>query len=244
MNKTVLITGSSRGIGAACAERFAEAGCNVMVHYHQNEEAAKAICQSIRSKGGTVSMFSADIADCKQAEALVHKTEELFGGVDIAVNNAGIAMMKMFCDTTPEDWDRIFAVNMSGTANVTRAVLPYMVHQKAGHIINISSIWGITGASCEVAYSASKAAIIGFTKALAKELGPSGIFVNCVAPGVIETDMNAALDEETKDALADETPLGKIGQPKDIAETVFYLASDNNRFITGQVISPNGGIVI
>ncbi len=244
MNKTVLITGSSRGIGAACARRFAIAGYNVMVHYHQNETAAQSVCESILANGGTASLFGADIADYKQAEALVHKTEEVFGGVDILVNNAGIAMMKMFCDTTPEDWDRIFSVNVSGAANVTRAVLPYMVHQKNGHIINLSSIWGITGASCEVAYSASKAAIIGFTKALAKELGPSGIFVNCVAPGVVETEMNAALDEETKVALADETPLGIIGQPEDIAETVFYLASGNNRFITSQVISPNGGIVI
>ena len=243
MNKTVLITGSSRGIGAACARRFAITGYNVMVHYHQNETAAQSVCESILTNGGTASLFGADIADYKQAEALVHKTEEVFGGVDILVNNAGIAMMKMFCDTTPEDWDRIFSVNVSGAANVTRAVLPYMVHQKNGHIINLSSIWGITGASCEVAYSASKAAIIGFTKALAKELGPSGIFVNCVAPGVVETEMNAALDEETKLALADETPLGIIGQPEDIAETVFYLANSNH-FITGQVISPNGGIVI
>ncbi|MBQ4517881.1 MAG: 3-oxoacyl-ACP reductase FabG [Clostridia bacterium] len=243
MNKTVLITGSSRGIGAACARRFAIAGYNVMVHYHQNETAAQSVCENILANGGTASLFGADIADYKQAETLVHKTEEFFGGVDILVNNAGIAMMKMFCDTTPEDWDRIFSVNVSGAANVTRAVLPYMVHQKNGHIINLSSIWGITGASCEVAYSASKAAIIGFTKALAKELGPSGIFVNCVAPGVVETEMNAALDEETKVALADETPLGIIGQPEDIAETVFYLANSNH-FITGQVISPNGGIVI
>lgn len=244
MNKTVLITGASRGIGAACAKQFAAAGCKVMVHYHQNEEAAQAVCRHILSQGGTASTFSADIADHHQAEALVHKTEELFGGVDILVNNAGIAMVKMFCDTTSEDWDRMLAVNMIGTVNVTRAVLPYMVHEKAGHIINLSSIWGIIGASCEVAYSTSKAAIIGFTKALAKELGPSGILVNCVAPGVIETDMNAALDEETKAALKEETPLGKIGQPEDIAETIFYLAGETNHFITGQVISPNGGIVI
>ncbi len=244
MNKTVLITGSSRGIGAACARRFATSGYQVMVHYHQNEAFAQATCQSILESGGKAAIFGADIADNKQAEALVHKTEELFGGIDVLVNNAGIAMMKMFCDTSPEDWDRIFSVNMTGTANVTRAALPHMVHKKSGHIINISSIWGITGASCEVAYSASKGAIIGFTKALAKELGPSGILVNCVAPGVIETDMNANLDEETKTALIEETPLGIIGRPEDIAETVFYLAGDINHFITGQVISPNGGIVI
>ncbi len=244
MSKTVLITGASRGIGAACALRFAAEGYQVMVHYHQNENAAQKICQAILSGGGKAAIFGADIADDSQAQALVRKTEALFGGADVVINNAGIALCKMFCDTTADDWNRIFSVNMAGMANVTRAALPYMVHNKNGHIINLSSIWGITGASCEVAYSASKAAVIGFTKALAKELGPSGILVNCVAPGVIDTDMNRHLDQETKEALTEETPLGKIGKPEDIAETIWYLASEKNQFMTGQIISPNGGLVI
>lgn len=244
MPQTVLITGASRGIGAACACRFATAGYNVMIHYHQNKTAAQAVLQKIQKSGGHAAIFAADLADAKQAEALVSATEELFGGADAVVNNAGIALFKMFCDTTGEDWNRIFSVNLAGAVNVTRAALPYMIHQKKGRIVNLSSIWGITGASCEVAYSASKAAVIGFTKALAKELGPSGILVNCVAPGVIDTDMNAALDAEAIKALKEETPLEKIGRPEDIAETVFFLAGEANQFITGQVISPNGGIVI
>lgn len=244
MPQTVLITGASRGIGAACACRFAAAGYNVMIHYHQNKTAAQAVLQKIQKSGGHAAIFAADLADAKQAEALVSATEELFGGADAVVNNAGIALFKMFCDTTGEDWNRIFSVNLAGAVKVTRAALPYMIHQKKGRIVNLSSIWGITGASCEVAYSASKAAVIGFTKALAKELGPSGILVNCVAPGVIDTDMNAALDAEAIKALKEETPLEKIGRPEDIAETVFFLAGEANQFITGQVISPNGGIVI
>ncbi|MBR5235853.1 MAG: 3-oxoacyl-ACP reductase FabG [Clostridia bacterium] len=242
--KTVLITGASRGIGAACAKRFAREGYAVMVHYHQNKEAAQKVCGDIMATGGCADIVCANIADSLQAETMVHKTQERFGGIDVLINNAGIAMPKMFCDTTPADWEQIFAVNMFGMAHVTRAALPHMVHQKHGKIVNISSVWGIAGASCEVAYSASKAAVIGYTKALAKELGPSGIFVNCVAPGVIDTDMNAALDTETIEALKEETLLGKIGTPEDVAEVVFSLAADSNQFITGQVISPNGGFLI
>ncbi|MBE7048590.1 MAG: SDR family oxidoreductase [Ruminococcaceae bacterium] len=242
--KTVLITGASGGIGAACAKAFSEAGMAVMVHYHQNKVAAEAVYNQIVNTGGHASIAKADIADPMQAEQLVHITEQNLGGVDILINNAGIALSKMFCDTTPAEWERIFAVNMGGMAHVTRAVLPYMVRQKSGHIINLSSIWGMTGGSCEVAYSASKSAVIGFTKALAKELGPSNILVNCVAPGVIDTEMNAHLDEESIMLLKDETPLGKIGTPMDIAKLIVYLTSSQNQFITGQVVSPNGGLVI
>lgn len=244
MNQTALITGSSRGIGAACAERFAAAGYRVMIHYHNKQAEAEAICRHIAEEGGCAACFGADVADPTQAYALVQAAESRFGSVDVLVNNAGVALYKMFCDTTPADWNRVFSVNMNGMAYVTQAVLPGMVHKKAGKIVNLSSIWGISGGSCEVAYSASKAAVIGFTKALAKELGPSGIFVNCVAPGVVETDMNINLDEETRAALIEETPLEKIAAPAEIAETIFYLASPQNTFITGQVISPNGGLVI
>ena len=242
--KTALITGASQGIGAACARRFASAGYAVMIQYHTHEKEAEMLCREIRSAGGKAAIFGADISSKEQAEALVHKTLQDFGGIDVLVNNAGIALNKMFCDTTDEDWIRILSVNLMGSIYLARAVLPCMVHKKQGHIVNVSSIWGMVGASCEVAYSASKAAIIGFTKALAKELGPSGILVNCVAPGVIDTPMNAALDEETLQALKEETPLMKLGTPEDVAEAVFFLANEQNRFITGQILSPGGGIVM
>lgn len=242
--KTVLITGASQGIGTACARRFAACGYNVMIQYRTHKEEAETLCQELTSKGGHAATFCADIADPGQAEALVHKTIEIFGDIDVLINNAGIALNKMFCDTTDEDWNRILSVNLLGAVYTSRAVLPAMVHKKEGHIVNLSSIWGMVGASCEVAYSASKAAIIGLTKALAKELGPSGILVNCVAPGVITTPMNACLDDETLAALKEETPLMKLGTPEDVAEAVYFLANENNRFITGQVLSPGGGIVM
>ncbi len=242
--KTVLITGASQGIGTACARKFAAFGYNVMIQYHTHKDEAEALSAEFCAAGCKAAVFCADISDPIQAEALVHKTLEIFGDIDVLVNNAGIAMNKMFCDTTDEDWNRILSVNLMGAVYTTRAVLPAMVHKKEGHIVNLSSIWGMVGASCEVAYSASKAAIIGFTKALAKELGPSGILVNCVAPGVITTPMNAALDDETLEALKEETPLMKLGTPEDVAEAVYFLSNEDNRFITGQVLSPGGGIIM
>ncbi len=242
--KTALITGASRGIGAACAKRFAAAGYAVMIHYHTAKDRAQALCEEILSQGGTASVLGADLSDPTQAQQLVHKTIETFGHIDVLVNNAGIAMYQMFCDTTKEDWNRMISTNLMSAVYVTQAVLPAMVQKKSGHIVNLSSIWGICGASCEVAYSTSKAAIIGLTKALAKELGPSGILVNCVAPGVIDTDMNATLDDESRAALLDETPLMTMGTPEDVADAVFYLGNLENRFTTGQILSPNGGFVI
>lgn len=241
--KTVLITGASRGIGASCAKRFAKAGFSVIVHYNKNEGMAQNICDEVIKKGGKAIALQADLANPAEIEELAKKATEWNGGVDVLVNNAGLAMYKMLCDTTTHDLDTLFAVNIRSMMLLSKALLPHMIHRKEGRIINLSSIWGITGASCEVAYSATKAAVIGFTKALAKELGPSGILVNCVAPGVIDTDMNAILDDETKAALCEETPLGRMGSPEEIAETVFYLASDASRYITGQVISPNGGMI-
>ena len=190
------------------------------------------------------SIICADVSQKSDVELMFSQIQNEFGGVDILVNNAGIAQAKLFTDITEEEWDKMFSVNVKGIFNCTKAALPYMIHKKSGKIINISSIWGITGASCEVHYSASKAAVIGLTKALAKELGPSGITVNCVAPGVVETDMCALLSPEDISALKDETPLGCIGTPDDIAKTVLFLASGGGDFLTGQVISPNGGMVI
>lgn len=242
--KTVLITGASGGIGGAVSLAFAKEGYRVALHYFRSGERCLKIYDTIREMGRSALMVSADVSDAEQVMTMFEKVNGTFGGVDVLVNNAGIAQQKLFTDITEPEWDRMFAVNMKGTANCCRAAVPYMVSQKRGKIINVSSIWGICGASCEVHYSAAKAAVIGFTKALAKELGPSGIQVNCVAPGVIKTGMIEELDEDTISALKAETPLGSIGQPEDVAECILYLASPKADFITGQVLSPNGGFVI
>ena len=215
--KVVLITGASRGIGAAAARRFAAGGCRVAVNYLHAKERAEALAAEI---GGWP--VRADVTDPAQ----VQNQQKLFG------------------DLTDADWRRIFAVNVDGTFHAIRAALPHFIHRKAGRILTVSSMWGQVGGSCEVAYSAAKAAVIGLTKALAKELGPSGITVNCVAPGVIDTEMNQALTPQDLAALAEETPLGRIGAPEEVAEALWYLASDAAGFVTGQVLSPNGGLVI
>lgn len=242
--KTVLITGASGGIGGAASLAFAKEGYRVALHYYRGMERCRQIYNRIIEMGKTAFMVNADVSDTEQVKAMFEQVNGALGGVDVLVNNAGIAQQKLFTDITDAEWDRMFAVNMKGTANCCRIALPYMVSQKRGKIINVSSVWGICGASCEVHYSAAKAAVIGFTKALAKELGPSGIQVNCVAPGVIKTGMIGELDEGTILVLKEETPLGKIGKPEDIAECILYLASGKADFITGQVISPNGGFVI
>ena len=244
LEKSVLITGASGGIGGAASLAFAKEGYRVALHYYRGMERCLNIYNAIQEMGRKVLMVSADISDAEQVKAMFKQVNAAFGGVDVLVNNAGIAQQKLFTDITEAEWDRMFGVNMKGTANCCRFAVPYMIGQKQGKIINVSSVWGICGASCEVHYSAAKAAVIGFTKALAKELGPSNIQVNCVAPGVIKTGMIGELDEEAIAALKEETPLGRIGMPEDIAESILYLASERSDFITGQVISPNGGIVI
>lgn len=244
MNGTVLITGASRGIGRACALAFASAGFCVAANYHAHDKEALSLRNEIRAMGAVCEIFRADVADRVQVDAMSQRINDAFGRVEVLVNNAGIAQQKLFSDITDEDWRRMFDVNVKGMFHCTQAALPAMISARRGSIVNISSIWGIAGASCEVHYSASKAAVIGFTKALAKEVGPSGVRVNCVAPGVVETDMIAALEEGAKKELEAETPLGRIGTPEDIAQTVLFLAGEGAKFITGQVISPNGGIII
>lgn len=244
MNRTVIITGASRGIGRETALHFAINGYNVALNYLSNEECARDTITHLKSTGCDAIAVRADVSNRRDVDEMVKTVCERYGSVDVLVNNAGIAQQKLFTDISEGEWDKMFDVNVKGTFNCCQAVLPYMIHKKKGKIVNVSSIWGICGASCEVHYSASKAAIIGMTKALAKEVGPSNIQVNCVAPGVIQTDMNSALDDDTIKALRDETPLGVIGMPSDVAQTVFFLASDASDFITGQVISPNGGFVI
>lgn len=242
--KTVIITGASRGIGKETALLFANNDYNVIINYNKSEKEALLLEKVIKSNGKNAMAIRADVSKMDEVKFMVEESLKQFKTIDVIINNAGISEQKLFCDISEDDWIRMFNINVTGMFNVCKCVLPMMIHKKMGKIINISSIWGIVGASCEVHYSASKAAIIGFTKALAKEVGPSNIQVNCVAPGVINTDMNANLDSQTINCLKEETPLGEIGNPIDIANTIYFLSSDKSNFITGQIISPNGGFVI
>ena len=242
MAKTVLITGGTRGIGAACAHKFYTAGYNIALVYASDDAAAqKFVSDKDMSR---VVLIKADVSDYAAMQSAADAITKKFGDIDVLVNNAGIACQKMMNDITEADWDRMFDVNVKGCFNCVKAVMDGMIHNKWGRIINISSMWGQVGASCEVHYSAAKAAVIGFTKALAKELAPSGITVNCVAPGVIDTDMNKILDSETIDALAEETPVGRIGSGDDVAEAVMFLAGEGSSFVTGQVLGVNGGMIV
>ncbi len=244
LKKTVLITGASRGIGKATAELFAKKGWNVLINYLKSEEAALALRHDLNLTMGTAEVFKADVSKRSQVEQLVAYGLERFGDIDVLVNNAGLSQTGLFGEITEQEWDAVLAVNLKGVFNCCQSVLPVMLRKKSGKIINVSSIWGMVGASCEVPYSAAKAGVIGLTKALAKELGPSNIQVNCVAPGIIETEMLKHLSPDELAELKNETPLQKIGQPKDVAGTIAFLASAESDFITGQVISPNGGFVI
>ncbi len=244
MTKTVLITGGSRGIGRASAQLFARQGWNVAVNYLQSQQAALDLVAGLTMEGCQVMACQADVASREQVTAMAQEVQERFGCIEVLINNAGIAQQKLFTDITPEDWDAMLDVNVKGIFNCCQAVVPGMISRKRGKIINLASIWGLTGASCEVHYSTAKAAVIGFTKALARELGPSHIQVNCVAPGIIDTDMNASLLEDDRCRLIEATPLMRLGTPQDIAYTLLFLASEQADFLTGQVLSPNGGFVI
>lgn len=238
--KTVIVTGGSRGIGRAIVEKFAKENYNVLLNYNKSEFAAIDIAKNYPN----VEIFKADVSNTKDVEAMINFAESKYGQIDILINNAGISCTGLLQDISLDEWNRLFEVNVTGTFLITREVLPRMISKKVGKIINISSVWGLVGASMEVAYSASKAAIIGFTKALAKEVGPSNITVNCIAPGIVMTDMVNNLSVEEFDQIREEIPLGRIGSTEDIANTAFYLASEDASYITGQVISPNGGWII
>lgn len=242
--KSVIVTGGSRGIGRAAALRFSREGYQVVLQYHQSMQAAAQLLEQIRREGGSAVMVCADVSVREDVERMVAACVENFGGVGVLVNNAGVAQSKLFTDITQKDWETMMAVNVGGVFHACQAVMPYMIHEKEGKIINLSSMWGQVGGACEVHYSAAKAAVIGLTKALAKEVAPSGIQVNCVAPGVIRTDMLAGYQEEELQALAEETPLLRLGTPEDVANAIFFLASPQSDFITGQVLCPNGGYVI
>ena len=236
--RTVLITGSSRGIGAETARLFAKNGYNVYINYNKSEKAALSLLDEL--KDYSVNIVKADVSKSDEVERMFSEIH----GIDILVNNAGIAQTKLFTDITDDDWNNMISSNLSSAFYCCREALPYMIRQHFGRIINISSMWGQVGGSCEVHYSASKAGIIGLTKALAMEEGLSGITVNCIAPGVIKTDMTSNLSEDDFTALQDETPTNSIGTPFDIARAVLFLASDDSSFITGQVLGVNGGFVM
>ena len=241
---TAFISGASRGIGRAAALKLASLGYDLALNYHTNYEAAQNVQHEAQKYGVKVLLLAGDIADENNVREMFRKIGETFGGADVVVNNASFAEQLMFQDITYEKWRRMFAVTVDGAFFTVQNALPHMLHEKRGRIINISSMWGEVGASCEVHYSAAKGALIAMTKALAKELGPSGITVNCITPGVIDTEMNAHLSAEDLTELCEETPLGRLGSPDDIAETVAFLASAEAGFITGQIIGVNGGFVI
>lgn len=244
MRKTVLITGGSRGIGAACVRVFAMAGWSVRFLYHHNTAKAEVLTADLRAQGYDVTFIQCDVSDRSQVRSAVNHILRTDHRIDALINNAGTAHIGLFTDMTEQQWDDLFAVNVKGVFHCTQAVLEGMISAKAGCIVNVSSMWGEVGASCEAAYSAAKAAVIGLTKALAKEVGPSEIRVNCVTPGVIATDMNAELTEADLESLADETPLMRIGQPEEVARAVLYLCSEDSSFITGQVLGISGGLII
>lgn len=241
MGKVALITGASCGIGRQMARDFAAQEYGVAIGYLRHEQEALALQAEL---GPSALAVQADLADAKAIAAMVQKVTAHFGNIDVLINNAGISSFGLLTEISEKDWLRLFDINVHGAYRCIREVLPKMISRGRGVILNISSIWGVTGASCEVCYSATKAALIGLTKALAKEVGPSGIRVNCIAPGVIETDMNAHLSAGDLSALAEETPLGRIGTPEDVSAAALFLASPGASFITGQVLGANGGIVI
>lgn len=242
--KTAVITGAAKGIGSAIAVAFAKAGYKVVINYNTSEERARGLCQVLNNTYPTEAVcIQADVSTSEGAKKLISESISAFGDIDVLVNNAGIAQQKLFTDITDEDWSKMVSTNLSSVFYTCREAVPFMVSRKRGSIVNISSIWGETGGSCEVHYSAAKAGVIGLTKALSKELAPSGITVNCVCPGVIRTDMLNSFTEDDLKALADETPVMRLGTPKDVADAVLYLGT-NSGFVTGQVLGVNGGLYV
>lgn len=242
--KTAVITGAAKGIGAAIAVAFAKSGYKVVINYNKSEDRARQLCQILNDTYPCEAVcIQADVSTYDGAKKLISESLSAFGDIDVLVNNAGIAQQKLFTDISNDDWQAMINTNLSSVFYTSREVVPFMVSRKQGSIVNISSIWGETGGSCEVHYSAAKAGVIGLTKALAKELAPSGITVNCVCPGVIRTDMLNSFTADDLKALAEETPVMRLGTPKDVADAVLYLGT-NSGFVTGQVLGVNGGLYV
>ena len=242
MRKNVLITGASGGIGEAMCREFAKNGYNVVIHYNSSEEAALKLQQEIESQYQVKAVpIKADLRNSDEVKALSRKATAILGNTDVLINNAGVAYLTLFQMADDNKVRELFDINLMSAMNLTKEILPSMIRNQSGRIINISSMWGIAGASCEVHYSASKSALIGFTKALAKEVGPSGITVNCIAPGYIDTEMNSSIDDESVAEIVEATPMGRKGRPEDVSALAIFLAGENADFITGQVISVDGG---
>ncbi len=239
----ILVTGGSRGIGSKIVSTFAKNKHNVIINYNKNKEMAKNLSYNLNDSGFNTKIFKADVSDINQVRDMVSFCRENYGDVDVLVNNAGIAKSQLFDEITQSDWDEVININLKGIFNCSQAVVSDMIKRKSGCIINVSSIWGIEGSAMEVHYSASKAGVIGFTKALAKELGPSNIRVNCVAPGVIKTDMLNGYSDDDLKALKNDTSLLRLGSPQDVADVVYFLASNESSFITGEVINVSGGFL-
>lgn len=241
--KTAIITGASRGIGKATAKLFAENGYNVVICYNRSDHCAEELERELKNKGFRALSIKVDVALDSDIKELFEKTYNTFGSVDVLVNNAGVSSYNLLHDVSNDEFDLMTSVNFGGAFKTCREAIPYMLKSHHGSIVNVSSVWGVSGASCEAVYSATKAAVIGLTKALSKELGPSGIRVNCVAPGVIDTDMNSHHTEETMASLANEASLCRIGKPEEVAEAIYFLASEKSSFITGQVLTVDGGFI-
>ncbi len=240
--KTVLITGGAKGIGRACAVLFAEEGYRVFIDYNTSRNEALALADSLAARGLFARALQADVSRAAEVDKLFSEIERECKGVDVLVNNAGVSLIKTLDETSEKEWDDVFAVNVKSAFLTCKRALPYMISRKAGSIVNVSSMWGVAGASCEVAYSASKSALVGFTKALSKEVGLSGIRVNAVCPGVIETDMNRALGKDVLQELAESASLNRLGSAEEVASAVFYLAAKAS-FVTGQALGVDGGFL-
>lgn len=243
MNKVALVTGGSRGIGKGIAIELSKAGCSVVINYRRDEVSAKETLEYIKSIGGYGEIYRCDVSSYKETKTMVDDIVGRFGKIDILVNNAGISKVGLFIDSSEEDFDELINTNLKGVFNCCRASVPHMLRKGEGAIVNISSMWGNVGASCEVIYSASKGGINSFTKALAKEVGPSGIRVNAISPGVINTEMNGWLSPEEKKSLEEEIPLCRFGDCEDIGKAVVFLCSNASKYITGQIITIDGGML-
>lgn len=241
MNKVVIITGASRGIGKEMAIQFARHHFHVVINYLHSKEEAESLAAQLKKEELSYGLYQADVSSRSEVDAMVAYAIATFGRIDVLINNAGISEVSLFTDLSEDQWDRMINVNLKGAFNCTQSVLRHMLPNKQGKIINMSSIWGMVGGACEVHYSVSKAGLIGMTKALAKELGPSNIHVNCIAPGIVDTEMLDHLSTNEKEALVDQTALGRLGTAGDVAKCALFLASDDSNYLTGQVISPNGG---